>query len=89
MKLLFPNPTSTLVEQVMGKSYNCTLRGHTVVAIDPPGAHCPLYERSAMRSDTAPLVTVNRFVSDETNLLQRIPAAPGAFAKRGTKSFGN
>jgi len=89
VKLLLPNPTTTVIEQVMGKSYKCTLRGHTVVAIDPPGVNCPLYERAAMRSEVAPLVKVTRFVSDETRVLQRIPAAPGAFAGRSLKGSGN
>jgi hypothetical protein len=88
VKLLFANPTTTIVEQVMGKSYTCTERGHTVVAIDPPGAHCPLYERGAMKADAAPRVNVTRFVSDETNVLQRIPAAPRAFAGRSLKGSG-
>ncbi len=80
VKLLFPNPTTTVVEQVVGKSYTCAVRGHTVVAIDPPGVHCPLYARAAMKSGAAPVLRVTRFISDETNVLQRVPAAPSAFA---------
>jgi hypothetical protein len=82
VKVRFPNPTTTLVEQVLGKSYNCTLRGHTVVGINPPGVNCPLYARAAMNAGAAPAVTVTRFVSDETNILRRIAASPRVIAGR-------
>jgi DUF1680 family protein len=65
-------PISERIEKVtmMGVEYTLVLRGSTVVAIDPAGEICPLYQREKYRQlllpGQVPLREVNRFVSSET-----------------------
>lgn len=85
VNLSFPNPTTRVVESVQKTSYDCALRGHTVVSIDPRGTYCPLYSRAFLTSNTAPQIKVTRFVTTETELLDRIGVAaslPGMPALR-------
>ena len=44
------------------RSYRILLRGNTCVAIDPPGANVPLFQRDHYRSDTTRWRKVTRFV---------------------------
>jgi hypothetical protein len=69
--LRFANPTTNVTQTVCGRAYHCTLRGNTVVRIDPPGVVCPLYDRQAMMASTAPAISLTRFVSDETKFLDQ------------------
>jgi hypothetical protein len=41
-----------------------TLRGNTVISVDPPGKTCPIYQREYYRGDVR-WRTVSRFVSSE------------------------
>ncbi|MDP6361488.1 MAG: glycoside hydrolase family 127 protein, partial [Planctomycetota bacterium] len=47
------------------RTYRLLLRGNTCVAIDPPGADCPLFERDYYRTNTTRRHKVTRFVSDQ------------------------
>ena len=69
--LRFANPTTNVTQTVCGRAYHCTLRGNTVVRIDPPGVVCPLYDRQAMMASNAPTISLTRFVSDETKFLDQ------------------
>lgn len=53
--------------RVMGAdtTYKLTMKGYTVVDIDPKGKICPLYERDAYKCDTAPVKRVTRVFSDK------------------------
>ena len=45
--------------------YALILRGNEVVDIDPPGNHCPLYQRHHYRTDATRWRKAERFVSEE------------------------
>ncbi|MDD9985711.1 MAG: hypothetical protein OXQ31_05540 [Spirochaetaceae bacterium] len=55
----------TDVAYVEKHRYVLTRRGNDVVDIDPPGRHCPLYQRRHYRDGEPRLRTVTRFVSRE------------------------
>ena len=38
-----------------------TIKGNTVIDIDPPGQRIPLYQREHYRADKAPMIRVNRY----------------------------
>ncbi len=44
--------------------YTVTRKGNDVVHIDPPGKHCPLYQREHYRENKARFKTVERFVAE-------------------------
>ena len=52
-------------EKIGPVTYTLTLRGNTVVAIDPPGTNGPLYQRAAYRGDRVQWREVRRFVPDQ------------------------
>jgi hypothetical protein len=79
--LRFANPTTNVTQTVCGRAYHCTLRGNTVVRIDPPGVVCPLYDRQAMMATNAPTIPLTRFVSDETSFLDQTDLCPRRIAK--------
>jgi len=81
VSLLFANPTTNVTQTISGRAYHCTLRGNTVVRIDPPGRVCPLYDRGAMMASTAPTKSLPRFVSDETKFLDQNDLRQRAIAK--------
>ncbi len=65
IQVTFPIADQT-VEGVMGtRSYTLTIRGDTVVEIDPPGKLAPLYQRERYRSGEVEWKEVARFVADE------------------------
>jgi len=67
VKMYFPISVREEIITVEGKKYTLTLKGNDVVAIDPPGKYCPLYQRGdVLEKDKAPLKTKARFVSDKT-----------------------
>lgn len=73
--LSFPIHERTIQRRVYGAPHetviggyeyeSITLKGNTVVHIDPPGKNYPYYQREKYRSNEAPLVKVERFLSDE------------------------
>ena len=60
----FPMVTETFF-RVIGAdtTYKLTVKGYTVVDIEPKGSICPSYCRDAYKGDTAPVKRVRRFVS--------------------------
>jgi SAM-dependent methyltransferase len=60
--LTYPVPTRSVETSIGGKPYTLTLKGNTVIGIDPPGQRIPLYQRGVYRAEKAPLVRVGRYV---------------------------
>ncbi|MHB9035388.1 MAG: glycoside hydrolase family protein [Armatimonadota bacterium] len=60
----FPIYEWTTTRKVGGGSYTYTLRGNTVISVDPPGKNCPIYQREYYRGDVR-WRNVKRFVSSE------------------------
>ena len=59
----FPVGERTVHERIGGIDCTLTLRGTTVVAVDPPGTVCPLYQRAALRAEKAHWSPVRRFAA--------------------------
>ena len=61
----FPIEERTVADTKIGDaSYTLVLKGNTVVAIDPPGKVCPLYQREHYRGDKTLWKQASRFVSN-------------------------
>jgi hypothetical protein len=65
VSITFPMFERTRQETIGARPYTLTLKGHDVVAIDPPGKYCPYYQRQKYRQGNAQWKDVQRFVSDE------------------------
>ena len=61
----FPIEERQVKETVGTVDYTYTVKGNTVVAVDPPGEGCPIYQRDQYRQNKAQWRRVERFVSDE------------------------
>jgi hypothetical protein len=66
MVLTFPISTRTVRETIGNVPYTLTIKGNTVIAIDPPGKVGPLYRRAYFSSPKAPMRKAQRFVSSES-----------------------
>jgi DUF1680 family protein len=64
----FPIREETTFSVIGDKPFKLTLKGNTVVDIDPEGKLCPLYQRDHYKHDRAPMKKVSRFVSKENIL---------------------
>ena len=64
----FPMREKTQFRVIGGSPYKLTIKGNTVVDIDPKGKINPIYQRDQYKQETAPLKKVTRFVSRETLL---------------------
>ena len=62
----FPQDERVVFRYIGENMYKLTLKGNTVIDIDPEGEIYPMYQRDHYRLDRAPLKRVTRFVSDET-----------------------
>lgn len=61
----FPISVRTVPHQRIGNAtYALSIKGNTVVGIDPPGKQCPMYARD-YRGNVAPYRTVKRFLAKE------------------------
>jgi hypothetical protein len=61
----FPMVQKSLFKVIGDVPYRLTLKGNTVVDIDPPGRLYPLYQRDHYKADSAPMKKTTRFVSEE------------------------
>jgi hypothetical protein len=61
----FPLPQHTVKERVGDADYVLTLKGNTVVEVEPQGRFSPLYQRAGYRTGEVAWREVERFVSDE------------------------
>ena len=62
----FPQSETRVFRMIGENIYHLTMRGDTVIEIDPQGELYPLYQRSHFRQSSAPLSRKKRFVSSET-----------------------
>ena len=63
IRIWFPIVERTVPERMGGGDYTLSLKGNTVIAIEPPGKICPLYERARYRQRQARMVELERFVA--------------------------
>lgn len=61
----FPIPQRNTKETIGNTPYTLSIKGATVVSIDPPGNNGPLYQRSYFLAQQAPLLKVEPFISEE------------------------
>jgi len=65
VSLLFPLAERTLRNVIIGDGiFTLSMKGTTVVGIDPPGRHCPLYQRDHYRDGPVRWRRARRFVAD-------------------------
>jgi hypothetical protein len=81
IEVTFPISVRTVQEEIGGQAFTLTIKGSTVVGIDPPGEYMPLYQRSRYLADEAPMVRVNRYVGPRMELSLTSPKATEARAK--------
>lgn len=53
--LRFPQPEQQRTHVVAGRTYRALWRGDTVLAMNPPGAPYPIFQREALRATRAPM----------------------------------
>jgi DUF1680 family protein len=63
--MTFPVSERTNTLWIEKQVYRVVRRGNDVVAIDPPGRYCPLYQREHYRQDSTRWRKIERFVSNE------------------------
>jgi hypothetical protein len=61
----FPIAERTEVVWVEKERYTLVRKGNDVVAIDPPGRYCPLYQREHYREDETRWRKIEQFVSSD------------------------
>jgi hypothetical protein len=61
----FPISVRKVKERMGGADYTLTIKGNTVISIDPKSEYCPLYQRDRYWQDEVRWHKVNRFVSKE------------------------
>jgi hypothetical protein len=64
--MTFPISERTEKRTIEGFDYTFIVRGNDVVHVDPPGRHCPLYQRGHYRTGDTLYKKVTRFVSEES-----------------------
>ena len=62
----FPMRKITVFRVTSRFPYKLTIKGNTVVDIDPEGKINPIYQRDKYKQDQAPMRKVTRFASPET-----------------------
>jgi len=65
VNVTFPITERTVEVEIERQHYILTLKGNEVINIEPPGQHCPLYQREHYRQNVTRWKKVQRFVSDE------------------------
>lgn len=65
VSVAFPIVERTVEVEIERHPYSLVLRGNEVVKIDPPGKHCPLYQRDHYRKDSTRWRKMTRFVSGQ------------------------
>jgi hypothetical protein len=73
IRIEFPVPAATETHALLGRKYDLTFRGSTLVDISPPDTvpgRYRYYLRGGLRLDKAPMRTVERFVADRAVALQ-------------------
>ena len=60
----FPVGLRTVATEIGRRQYTLTIKGNTVVHVDPPGQRIGLYRRERYLRNRADMVRVQRFVPD-------------------------
>ena len=60
--IMFPIVIRNIDTQINGKLYTLTVKGNTVLSIDPPGKVIPIYERDKYLSDQTVLMRTGRYL---------------------------
>jgi hypothetical protein len=63
--MTYPMTGYMIKEQLGDGIYTLTLKGNTVIDINPPGRHCPLYQRAHYREERVRWRKIQRFVAEE------------------------
>ncbi len=63
--MAFPISERTDRVAIEGREYTLVRKGNEVVDIDPPGQHCPLYQREKYRDDRVQRKQIERFVPNQ------------------------
>lgn len=66
--LTFPISERTVKETLYGTEYTMTIKGNSVVAMDPPGKYYPFYQRAHYRENEVRWVKRKQFVSARPSL---------------------
>lgn len=66
VSVTFPIPQSSRKETIGNTPYTLSIKGNTVVNIDPPGINGPLYQRNYYLTPKAPSRKVERFIPEES-----------------------
>ncbi len=61
----FPIALRRETVHIQGSDYRLLRKGNEVVSIDPPGRHCPLYQRAHYRANATRWKKTTRFVADK------------------------
>ena len=64
VSMTYPLRLYMIKEQLGDGIYTLTMKGNTVIDIDPKGRHCPLYQRAHYREDQVRWRKMRRFVPD-------------------------
>jgi hypothetical protein len=62
ISIQFPISVHAVKTDIGRRPYTLTIKGNTIVSIDPRGKRIPLYQREEYLSSVAPLVEVDRFL---------------------------
>jgi hypothetical protein len=64
VSMTYPITTYLIKEQLGDGIYTLTVKGNTVIDVDPRGRHCPIYQRAHYRDTETRWRKVKRFVPD-------------------------
>jgi hypothetical protein len=65
IRITFPIETRTVKEKIAGDEYTLVIRGNSVVSIDPPGKHYPLYQNEQyLNKNAMSWRPVRRFITE-------------------------
>ncbi len=64
ISIQFPITVQEFMSEIGRHPYTLTVKGNTVVSIDPKGDRIPLYQREKYMLPEAPMVSVNRFIGE-------------------------
>ena len=65
MTVTFPIAERTETVWIEKEKYTVVRKGNDIVAIDPPGQYCPLYQREHYRQNATRWCKTERFVCGE------------------------
>ena len=61
----FPNPVREVSTRIGEIDCKLTIKGNTVIAVDPPGRICPIYQRARYAAEQAPMKKIERYAPEQ------------------------